>query len=90
MKTDTGNGDQFAAGGQLLENKALRIGDTNKANEEQDLRFARTDEERRAIRLEALKAKSRDLAARERQAGDDAPDASEATNIAEDGDEAET
>jgi len=79
MKTEHPTGDQFAATAEPLENKALRIGATNKANDEQALRFARTDEERRAIRLAALKAKSRALEARERQAGTEQPDESEPT-----------
>lgn len=67
----TQTADQFAAGGVLLENKAMKIGDVNEANAEQAIRFARTDEERRAIKLEALKAKARDLEARERQDGEE-------------------
>ena len=74
MKTEDRSGDQFAAAGALIENKALRINDTIAHNAEQASRFARTDEERRAIQLEALKAKARDLDGRDREAGEGSPD----------------
>lgn len=74
-------GDQFAASGTLLENKALRIGETNKANEAQATKFARTDEERRAVHLAALQAKQRELEARAREQKETLPDESEPTTI---------
>ena len=74
MKSEDRSGDQFAAGAVLIENKATRLDDVNKANKEQALRFARTDAQQRAIQLEALKAFLRNLEARDREAGEVSPD----------------
>ena len=77
MTTDQHDGEYFAATAEPIEHKALRINDTNKANAEQAERFARTDEARRAIKLAALQATARELAARKREDG--SPDDTDTT-----------
>ena len=81
MTPDHDDGEYFAATAEPIENKALRLNDTNKANAEQALRFARTDEERRAIKLAALHATVRDRDARAR--ADGSPDDTDTTTDSE-------
>lgn len=60
-------GDQFASQPVAPENKALRIDDTNDANNAQAMRFARTDDQRREIKLAGLRSRLRSMVGRERE-----------------------
>lgn len=75
MKTDDRGGDRFATRSDLPENKAMRINDTNEANEKHERRFARSEDELRQVKLAGLRNRIRAIFGRARE--DELQDATE-------------